>query len=207
MAKSLGYSAVASNLPAETNLPEDNIPIYRRINLESRKLSTLKKQITSARSQYAVVAVPLMGVETANWAAEDTRVDLLMGDFTGNHVLRKTTASMSAKHGTALEVTIAPLLRCNGLDRSRIIRNMHDTITIAIQEGMKIVLSSGANMPIHMRSPVALRHIGILLGLNRHTADNAIGLNPQLLIAQNIERMNGNRIGQGLEIIKSGDDA
>ena len=206
MAKFLGYSAVASHFPPETDLSEDNIPIYRRVNLESRKLSTLKKQAASARAQYAVVAVPLLGVETANWAAEDAKVDLLMVDFTGKHVLRKTTASMSAKHGTALELSIAPRLGCSGLNRSRIIRNLHDSVTVAIQAGMKIMLSSGADMPIRMRSPVALRNIGMILGLNRRTADNAIGLNQQLLIAQNIERMNGNRIGPGLKIIKSGDD-
>ncbi|MHA1906411.1 MAG: RNase P subunit p30 family protein [Candidatus Thorarchaeota archaeon] len=206
MAQSLGYSAIASAHPFENKTVDSELPIYRRINLESRKLSTLKKQATSARTQHSIVAMPLHGIDIANWAAEDPRIDILTIDFTGKHILRKTTANMSSKHGTALEVSIAPLLGCTGLERSRLIRNIHDSIIVALRAEMTILLSSGANAPIHMRSPVALRHIGMTLGLDRKIADEAILVNPKELITQNLERMNGNRIGPGIEVVK-GDDA
>jgi hypothetical protein len=56
-----------------------------------------------------------------------------------------------------------------------------------------------------MRAPVALRHIGMMLGMDRKTADDAIMLNPRTIIDRNIERMDGNRIGPGIRTIK-GDD-
>jgi RNase P/RNase MRP subunit p30 len=205
MAKSLGFSGIASTLSTNNKITDTTPLIYSRINLETRKLSTLKKHAADARSKYSVIAIPILGVETANWAAEDSRIDILTVDYTGKNVLRKTTASMSANHGTALEICIAPLLGCNGLERSKIIRNIHDSITVATRSGMKIVLSSGATSPIHMRSPVALRHIGMTLGLDRKEANEALLLNPQELITKNRDRIDGNHIGPGIEVIK-GDD-
>jgi RNase P/RNase MRP subunit p30 len=206
MAQTLGYAAIASTLSLASEDKESSPLVYRRVNLGISKLSTLKKQATKARSQNHIVAIPFRGVDTANWAAEDNRIDILTVDPTGKNGLRKTTASMSAKHGTALEVSIAPLLKCNGLERSRMIRTIHDSITVATRAWMKIVLSSGANIPIHMRAPVALRHIGMTLGLDRKTADDAIILNPKEILTRNVEWMKGNQIGPGIEVIK-GDEA
>ncbi|MFW9850729.1 MAG: RNase P subunit p30 family protein [Candidatus Thorarchaeota archaeon] len=204
MAQALGYSAIGSTIFCENKDTELAFPVYTRINLKARKLSALKKQATDARFHCAVVAVPLQGVETTNWAAEDSRIDLLTIDPLGNHSLRKTTANISATNETALEVCIAPLLTSIGLDRSRIIRSFHDSIVVALHAGMKIILTSGADLPIHMRSPVALRHIGMMLGLSRKEADDAILSNPKELVSQNIKRSSGDYIGPGVELL-SGD--
>jgi len=202
MAQALGYSAIGSTIFSDDKDAELAVPIYSRINLKVRKLSTLKKLATEARFHYSIVAVPLQGIETMNWAAEDSRIDLLTIDPSGNHVLRKTTANISATNETALEVCIAPLLTSIGLDRSRIIRNLHDSIVVALHAGMKIILTSGADLPIHMRSPVALRHIGMMLGLSRKGADDAILSNPKELVIQNLKRTSGDYIGPGVEILR-----
>ncbi|MFW9851111.1 MAG: RNase P subunit p30 family protein [Candidatus Thorarchaeota archaeon] len=202
MAQNLGYSAIATTLLLDAENTETSPLVYRRINLDVTKLSSLKKKVVQARAHYHVVAAPIRGVDTTNWAAEDSRIDILTVDPTGKEKLRKTTANISAEHDTALEICIAPLLGCNGLERSKMIRVLHDSISVATRAGMKIVLSSSASFPIQMRAPVALSHIAMTLGMDRKTAADAIQLNPQMILARNIKRMKGNQIGPGIEIIR-----
>ena len=143
-------------------------------------------------------------IDTANWAASDSKVDLLTLLPT-NSELRNTTARLASKSGIALEVPITPLLGVAGLERSRILKNYSEAITTARKAGMNTILSSGSSEPIQMRSPWALSHIGALLGIDIQRAKNAILKYSGLIITENIKRLGDNHVSDGIDIISRGE--
>ena len=67
---------------------------------------------------------------------------------------------------------------------------------------MMIVLTSGANSPIELRSPVAMMHIGILLGMEKHYAERAIDEIPSSIVQRNLKKMEQGYVAEGIEIVK-----
>jgi RNase P/RNase MRP subunit p30 len=102
---------------------ESGMDLFTRTDLPENGLRAAKKAVKETRSSAAVIAIPLRGVDIANWAAEDERVDLLTLDKPNNEcILRESTARLAAASGTALEVPIRPLLKLSGLARSKVIK-------------------------------------------------------------------------------------
>src|SRR4030042_1254801 len=116
------------------------------------------------------------------------RVDLLTFDPSKEHRLRETTASLASSSATALEIQAAPLLQSSGLQRSKILKTCRETVATAVDAGMGVVLSSGAAHPMGLRSPVAMVHIGLLLGIERKLAESAIQELPAHLIERSMKR-------------------
>ncbi|MFW9918052.1 MAG: RNase P subunit p30 family protein [Candidatus Thorarchaeota archaeon] len=205
MGVELGYSGLAiSGLNLKSNMASKDIEIFSRFDLKTNRLSVLKKEAARMRDKYLVLAIPLGAIEPANWAAEEQVVDLLTLLPSDSNKLRTTTARLAAKSGTVLEVPIHSLLLTQGLHRSRALKTMTDAIKIALQCEMHVILTSGASNPIHLRSPYAMVHIGMLLGLNRAQAIESISDHPLAVIERNMKRLDDNHILPGLEIV--GDD-
>ncbi len=202
MGTQLGYSVlgILGNYPISSD-SSDTVTLCPRAEATSKRLSSLRKEVGRIRHKFLVVAFPLGGIETTNWAAEEGLVDLLTVNPRTNPKLRKTTARLAAGSGTALEIPILPLLRTTGLVRSKIIKTFSETIRTAKQSGMKVILSSGAFHPLQIRSPRALQHIGMLLGLERSEAKAAVSDIPIGIIEHNIRRMSDNYILPGVEIV------
>ncbi len=202
MADTLGFSALAvRDLNPKWSVEHPSVSLYSRLNLRSRRLASLKKETAKLRRNFTVIAMPLVGVETANWAAEDTMVDLLTISSDDKSKLRKTTAGLAADNGTALEISVRPLLESRGLDRSKVIKMMKENLQIAVQSGMDIVLSSDAHSPISMRSPRAMYHVAVALGLEQSIADAAVQETPVAILERNVERLRKTQILPGLTIV------
>lgn len=202
MADTLGFSALAvkgTNLKRLIEHP--SVSLYSRLDLQSRRLNSLKKETAKLRRNFTVIAMPLAGVETANWAAEDTMVDLLTISSDDKSKLRKTTAGLAADNGTALEISVRPLLESRGLDRSKVIKMMKESLQIAVQSGMDVVLSSDAHSPISMRSPRAMYHVAVALGLEQSIAHAAVQETPAAILERNVERLRKSQILPGLTIV------
>ncbi len=202
MGTQLGYSGLGICGDAGKNIPSaPPLSLHPRIDLKPRRLPVLKKEARKARNHYMITAVGLGGIDSTNWAAEDSLIDLLTLIPSSNEKLRTTTANLAAKNGTALEIPIHHLLTTTGLVRSRIIKTMRDSIEIAVHADMKVVLTNGSKKPIHLRSPRAMYHIGLMLGLDESTASAAISGIPNGIIVMNLKRLDENYILPGLEII------
>ena len=207
MAFELGYSGIATPLVQKSSLqPTDiDVKVFSRHNLSGKTLSSVKKQVSSVRKQSLIVTVPLQSSTIVNWAAGDQRIDLFTLEQSSNsRILRKNAARRAASAGSALEISIAPLLETSGLDRSRLIKVFRETVRIAIAGGMKVVISSGSNEPIRLRAPSALQHIGLLLGLNVHQAKEAVFSTPEQILRQNEAKMSPDILSPGIEIVKRG---
>jgi RNase P/RNase MRP subunit p30 len=183
----------------------ENVMVYSRTILTGKAINSVRKQIDKIRKKWMIVSVPLKSIEVANWAAEDKRVDLLTIDPSLEHRLRDTTAHLASTSNTSLEIQIAPLLKSSGLNRSKILKLYRESVSTAVDAGMNVVLTSGTSHPMGLRSSVAMAHIGILLGMERAYADNAVDEFPRMIVERNMKKLHPSFISSGIEIIKQGE--
>ncbi len=207
MADSLGLTGFATIL--QRDIPFDTLDggmsLFTRTDLPESGLRSAKKAVKEARPKAAVIAAPLRGVDIANWAADDERVDLLTLDKPTNEcILRESTAKLAAVSATALEVSIEPLLMLTGLARSKVIKVYRENVQTAIGAGMQVILSSGSKVVMSMRSPTAMRYVGLLLGLDWHYTKIAVYEGPQNIIDRNKKRLSPDFVAPGVEIVQRG---
>jgi len=207
MAQKIGFEGLAThNVEGEPDQHFGNeFSILKRADVSGRGLKAIRKQVDSVRKSSMIVSTKLASVETANWAAEDPRVDLLTLDHSQEYRLRDSTARLAALSGTALEIRFEPLLHLAGLNRSKVIKVFRETIRTATDSGMRVVLSSGATYPLQMRSARAIQHLGELLGMESKYAENAIKQTPLDIVERNRKRFSSDYVIEGVEIIQRGD--
>jgi len=204
LAHQIGFTGIAVSGVIDqpvTDLSE-GITVYRRVDLIGKGINSLRNQIQRVRKNAIIVATQLGSIDTTNWAVDDQRVDLLTFDSSKEHKLRETTASLASSSATALEIQIAPLLHSSGLQRSRILKLYRETVATAVDAGMEVVISSGAVHPMGLRSPVAMVHIGMLLGIERKLAERAIQELPAHLIERSMKRRQPEFVSPGVEILR-----
>ncbi len=207
MAGRLGITGIAPsiNLDEPVVVSRKGLVLYARAVLDGKRIHSLKKELGNLRRRAVIVAFPLAGVETSNWAAEDRRVDLLtLGEDNIGSTLKESTAHMAEHSGTALEIQFTAILQSAGLNRSRVLKGFRESTRIALDAGMKIVLSSGASHPINMRSPMAMTYIGFMLGMNRVDSREAVFNTPQRIVERNERKLSSEFVGPGVEIVKRG---
>jgi len=206
IAHQIGFTgiAVAGLMDQPYKHLAENITVYRRVDITGKGINSLRKQIERVRKSTFIVAVQLGSIDLTNWAAEDRRIDLLTLDPSKDHKLRETTACIASNSSTSLEIQIAPLLNSSGLNRSKILKAYREAIATAIDSGMGVVLSSGATHPMGLRSPLAMMHIGILLGIDRPLAERAVHELPTHIIETSLKKLSSEFVSPGVEIVKRG---
>ncbi|MFQ5832956.1 MAG: RNase P subunit p30 family protein [Candidatus Thorarchaeota archaeon] len=207
MASGFGFKGIASTLPGREPIERtvENMVLFTRTDISKKGLRAVKKAVEGARPHSAIVAVSLAETSVANWAANDSRVDLLtLDDPLKGASLRRSTAKLAASSDTALEIPISPLLGLSGLARSKIIKVLRENAQTALDAGMPIVLSSGATEPIALRAPRALCHVGLLFGLDWNDCEKAVYENPNKIVSRNEKRFSSDYLGLGMEIVKRG---
>jgi len=203
MAHKLGISGIATPNQFEAPMKTlEQIRIYKRTDIKGRGLSSIRRQIDNTRKNSTILALEIGKIETINWAVDDKRIDLLTLTPSGDNPLRPTTATLAKEARIALEVHIAPLLQTSGFNRSKILKIYREAIGTAMDNDMMVVLTSGATAPIELRSPVAMVHIGILLGMEKQFAERAIDEFPSGIIQNNLEKMDSGYITTGVRVLK-----
>ena len=204
MARKLGLSGFAissSNNDPYWSLAE-NLIVYRRAVLHGKSINSVRKQINNIRRKTMIVSVDLKSIDIANWAIDDKRIDLLTVDPTKENRLRESTAHLASTSNICLEIQIAPLLKTTGLNRSKILKSYREAVSTARDAGMDVVITSGATHPMGLRSPFAMAHIGILLGVDRAYAESAVGTIPMSIIERNMKKLQPEFVGSGIEILQ-----
>jgi RNase P/RNase MRP subunit p30 len=205
MAEQLGITGLAVPFKLENPLikTKSGITLFRRTNLTGNSVPALRKQLRQVRQQSIIVAVPFKSIEIVNWAAGDSRVDLLTFDhLSTENMLRESTAQLAADSETVLEIPVFSLLKTQGLDRSRIVKPIREACEIAYNEGMNVVLSSGSTAPIEMRSPVALQHIGLFFGMDTQYWKKSVFEIPNQIIERTQKKMHPDHIASGIELVR-----
>ena len=184
---------------------ESGVLLLGRIDIRGKRLPSLKKTAERVRRKHALVAIRLMrNVEAANWAAEDNRIDLITLNQNTDIRLRSTTSRIAARSDTVLEVQLAPLLHTAGLDRSRLLKVFRENVSIATDAGMKIVVSSGAEEVLNLRSPRAIQYIATLLGIDFDDTLKTVHDNPEAIIKRNLAKLSSSFVAEGVSIVQEG---
>jgi RNase P/RNase MRP subunit p30 len=206
MAQQLGFVGIAVQIDMSEPMVrvKDNFTTFRRIDLRGKGLSNLRRQSEAARRGGLVIAMQLSTIEMTNWAAEGARVDLLTLNPSKEHRLRDTTARLAASSSTCLEIQIAPLLSSTGLSRSKILKSYREAVATAVDANMGIVLSSGAVYSMGLRSPLAMIHIGMLFGLEKALAEQAVMNTPTKIVERNMKRLGPEYVRAGVEVLRGG---
>ena len=204
MAAKLGLSgfAVVGSFTEPFKKITDNVSVYSRTILSGKSINSVRKQIDKIRRKSMIVSVPLKSIEITNWAAEDGRVDLLTASPTQENRLRDSTAHLASVSNTMLENQIAPLLNSSGLNRSKILKSYREAVSTARDGRMDVVLTSGTDQFMGLRSSVAMAHIGILLGMDRAYADSTVTSLPSSIIERNMRKLQPGFVSSGVEVIQ-----
>ena len=208
MGKKLGFSGLAVSMSNNLHIesPTKDIRIFSRYDLHEKSLSSAKRKLKQNRSDFSIISLPLGSVNLANWAAEETGIDLLTAtEPLENCSLRDSTAKIAASTGTALELPVFPLLQCSGLARSKILKTYREIAKTAIDAGMRIVISSGCKEAICMRAPMALSNVGSLIGLDRAKSKEAVFRFPRDIVEANLKKSKPEYLGVGIELVKRGE--
>lgn len=204
IARNIGFTGLATyNLEGEPDKRlHSGFSVLKRVDISGNSLKTVRKQVDSVRRNAMIVSVKLTSIDLANWAAEDQRVDLITVDHSLEYRFRDTTARLAAESDTALEIRFEPLLRLAGLNRSKVIKIYRETVRTAIEAGMQVVLSSGAKQPLQLRSPMAMRYICELLGMESKYAENAVKQAPLEIVERNRERCSSGYVADGMRVLQ-----
>jgi RNase P/RNase MRP subunit p30 len=207
MGMKLGFRGIAVSLSNNQQIenPTEGIQIISRFDIREKSLSSAKRKLKQNRLNFLIVAMPLGSVNLANWAAEETGIDLLTAtEPLEDCNLRDSTAKIAASTGTALELPVFPLLQSSGLARSKILKVYREITKTAMDAGMRIVLSSGCKRPICMRAPMALSNVGTLLGLDQIKSKEAVFQFPRDIVEENLRKSKSEYLGAGMELIERG---
>ena len=204
MAKCLGITGLATieslNQPIERR--DDGFILLQRFDLRQAAKRSMKSQLNKIRKDTAIVSAPLHDVALTNWAAEDSRIDLItpVEPYT-EHRLKRSTAKIAASTNTALEIPVSPLLTSQGINRARILKTFREAVRTARSASMPVVIASHAEVPLAMRAPRALQYIGCLLGLSMTEAKACVRENPAVILSRNERKLSGGHLTEGVEIM------
>jgi RNase P/RNase MRP subunit p30 len=208
MAKRLGFNGFAAVMPEklEPKSVSADIQVLSRYEVREKSLGSAKRLLKKIHKQYDIIAIPLGAVDLTNWAAKESAISLLsVKEPLDNCDLRDSTAKLAASSGTALEIPISTLLQSSGLVRSKILKSYRAVARTAIAAGMRIILSNGCKKPIHMRSPMALSHIGLLLGLNLSQSKESVYEHPHSILNERQKELKPGYLGPGIELVEGGE--
>ncbi|MHA1771123.1 MAG: RNase P subunit p30 family protein [Candidatus Thorarchaeota archaeon] len=204
MAERLGLEYIIATMTHwdKETTSKKGVQILPRTNLTGKTLNALRTQINQTRRKAIIVSVPLKEINIVNWAAEDSRIDVLtLISRDRKYGLKPTTAKLAADSDIALELPIRPIMVSFGFERSKILKIYREATVTALEAGMQVVLSSGAQAPIEMRSPAAIRYIGEVVGLGKEYLSDAEKWGYER-IQRNIERIDRDFIAPGIRIVK-----
>jgi len=188
--------------------------IHSAIKLDIQKPGELRKLSRKAIESSDFVYVS-GGVEGLNrMASECWEVDLLCHpekhrekDFINwrNSGLDHVMCKFMAERGMALEINFNSILNSRGMSRVFTLGRMMQNIRLARKYKVPLALTSGAQNPYELRSPLALSAAGRVLGMTYAESMKAVSDTPKKLIKKAGDRNDPDIILAGLEVVDWGE--
>lgn len=214
----LGYGMVGLTFPADVKREhiehireaciDVGIDFVSRVDLAPKNGRELLNALKKVRGKFEVVAVNCRTKEVYIQAAKDRRVDLI-SSVLGEHrrgFFSASEARLASEKSAALEVSLAPLLYFEGFCRIQFMSILRREILFAGKFNVPIVLSSGADSPRLLRKPDDYAFLAYLIGLDPHTAELALSINPRSIVERNRSKMGHDYICPGVYLVKRGED-
>lgn len=205
----LGYKAVglaSGDSPKLRELGgELGIEVVTRIDLRPESGRELLRSLSDLRWKYEIIAVECTGKEVARQAAKDHRVDVLNFPPSPNTRMKvwfdRQEASLASMAGCALEINISDILRVGPPQSARLISVMRGEVENARRRGVPVIVSSGADSPMLMRSPRELLALLDLLSVEEGEGREMISRNPLMILERNRGKMTSGFVAPGVRVV------
>lgn len=202
----LGYDLIGLTLEGRPEDPaslkreflDRGIDVALRIDLSPRSRGELLSLLGRYRPLFEVVSVNCANKAICDVASRDGRVDLIFfgeGSIGPNVRLPKEASS-------ALEVNIRDLIAPEGdRDIGRALRKIRRDLEVALENGLRVVASSGAKDPDMMRGPREIASLLKFLGMGAEGALASVSETPASLVKLNRMKLRGEIVCDGLRIV------
>jgi RNase P/RNase MRP subunit p30 len=204
-----GYSTAGLTLPTglfrervaeiEHAFVDNGVDVVLRIDLTSRSREELLRSLRRFRSAYDIVAVKCASPRVAHVSCRDSRVDLVFFDHQ-NPNLRLSHAMANLLRG-ALEVNITSTMLKSV--SPAVYASISRELAIANEHKLKVVLSSGADRPEMVRSPVQIAALASTLGLYERAALDGVASAPAIIVEENAKRRSPTYVEEGVRVVSA----
>lgn len=173
------------------NPTRPRVRVYKRLTMiieEKLQAQGLGQQSTYLTKAYDVIAVSTLNdlVFQEVFTSLDV-IDVVSIDIASTFALKRKVLNTIASKGIKLEISVAPALGKEGLQRNLVSQGLELVYeTSAGRRG--VVIASGAKSPVETRSPQDLANMGIVFGMSPETAYSAVSTTPEAMITRGFTR-------------------
>jgi RNase P/RNase MRP subunit p30 len=205
--RTAGYSTMALTVPSgllrdrlsslRRTFEHEGLETFLRVDLAATSRVDLLRLLRRLRNTYDIVAVKCMNERVAPVACRDRRVDLVFFD----------PRNPRAKFGHAYARLLRGALEFNlistflGETRSEIFVRVAKEAAVAKEHRTTVVLSSGCQSPMMVRSPLEISAIGAAIGLSMEQCSQGVSRWPLSIIKRNLERRARGYVEEGVKLV------
>jgi RNase P/RNase MRP subunit p30 len=204
---SAGYSAVALTVPTgllgnrasslRRIFQDEGLETFMRVDLTANSRTDLLRLLRRFRNAYDIVAVKCVNQRVAPVACRDRRVDLVFYDPMNTKV--RWGHSLARQLRGALEFNLISTFL--GETRTEVFSRVAKEAAIAREHRSTIVLSSGCQTPMMIRSPSEISAIGLAIGLSKEQSSHGVSDIPLSIVRRNSERRAREYVEEGVKLI------
>jgi ribonuclease P/MRP protein subunit RPP1 len=188
---------------------EEGVDLISRVDLRARSRGQLMHLLRKLRRKFEIVCVLCENKEVARQAAKDRRVDLL--NFPAVDYSRRFfdwgEAELASKSLAAFEIDVKPLFTLEGVARVRFLSSLRREVSIALDFGVPVAVSSGASSGLLLRKPLELAAFAGIFGLSEVAGLDAVSVNPLQIVERNRAKLAQGFVAPGIHVIKEGEDS
>ena len=187
---------------------EAGVSLVSRVDLRPRSRGQLMYLLRKLRRRFDVVCVLCESKEVARQAAKDKRVDLLnfpVVDY-NKRFFDWAEAELASKTAVAFEVDAKLLFVLEGPTRVRFLSCLRREVSIALEFGVPIVVSSGVSKGLLLRKPLELAAFTGMFGLGEVAGLDTVSVNPVQIVERNRLKLARGFVAPGIRVIKDGVD-
>lgn len=160
----------------------------------------LKEQVQTYRSetQFLIVSGTEPGITRA--AFDDARIDVVMSPDKGrsdagvDHVMMK----LAAEHNVAVGIELSRLFGAQGKTRAHLLSHFRKQVRLAQRRGAPVIVCSGAQRPVQMRSPRDMAAFPRLWGMNEQASFDTASTNITDRVDRSHRIQDGNDVRPGV---------
>jgi RNase P/RNase MRP subunit p30 len=204
---SAGYSTVALTVPTgllrgrssslRRIFEHEGLETLMRVDLTANSRMDLLRILRRFRNAYDIVAVKCVSQRATAVACRDRRVDLVFFDPRDSKT-RFGHPLASLMRG-ALEFNLISTFL--GETRGEVFSKVAKEAAVAREHRTTIVLSSGCQSPMMVRSPSEISAIGAAIGLSREQSSRGVSDTPLSIIKRNLERRGRGYVEDGVKLV------
>ncbi|MHA1311154.1 MAG: RNase P subunit p30 family protein [Candidatus Helarchaeota archaeon] len=187
------------------SLEDDKFKLYSRINIKAKNIQGLKSILKNIRTKYDLIAIECFDINTAHWAIQDSRPDIIVLNDFGINNYGYSTAKLLSNNNKALELSLKSLIRDPYWRKSKFLRVNSKIMQHIIKAKSYFIITtnSKAGHIYYIRAPRDLMTLLYLLDVPENIAKKSVSEFPEKIILQALDKKNPNIISKNIRVINN----